>query len=107
MNKKSWGQAGVFGSTEKRFNRQANTSELSPGPGQYRPDRSIKIMDNKRSEANIKRSSSMFLSTLSRNPYANRTSMNIKLIIIRYGKSSCGLIQLTFIYDSRKFKEEN
>ena len=56
----------MFGSTEKRF-VQAQTLE-TPGPGMYKPERSVTMLDNK-NEVNIKRSSSMFISNVKRNPY--------------------------------------
>jgi hypothetical protein len=40
----------------------------TPGPGQYKPERSINVLDKKR-DNNIKRSSSMFISMTKRNPY--------------------------------------
>jgi len=43
----------------------------TPGPGQYKPDRAVQILDKKR-ENNIKRSSSMFLSGTLRNPYTDQ-----------------------------------
>ena len=66
LQKKTWGKQGVFGSTEKRF-VQAQTLQ-TPGPGMYKPERSLNVLDNK-NEVNIKRSSSMFLSGTRRNPY--------------------------------------
>ena len=42
----------------------------TPGPGQYKPERAQNHLDAKR-DANIKRSSSMFLSSTKRNPYEN------------------------------------
>ena len=42
----------------------------TPGPGQYKPERALNHLDAKR-DANIKRSSSMFLSSTKRNPYEN------------------------------------
>jgi len=66
MQRKPWGKQGVFGSTEKRF-VQAQALQ-TPGPGNYKPERSIVALDRK-NEVNIKRSSSMFLSSTKRNPY--------------------------------------
>ena len=40
----------------------------TPGPGQYKPERALNNLDAKR-DANIKRSSSMFLSSTKRTPY--------------------------------------
>ena len=40
----------------------------TPGPGQYKPERSINVLDRK-NDNNIKRSSSMFISSTRRNPY--------------------------------------
>ena len=70
MQKKPWGKQGVFGSTEKRFVQ--GKVMITPGPGQYKPDRSVNILDKKK-ESNIKRSSSMFLSGSLRNPYVNNS----------------------------------
>jgi len=56
----------VFGSTEKRF-VQAQALQ-TPGPGQYKPDRATAMLDKKK-DSNIKRSSSMFISSTKRNPY--------------------------------------
>jgi hypothetical protein len=66
MQKKTWGKQGVFGSTEKRF-VQAQTLQ-TPGPGMYKPEKVIQVLD-KKNDSNIKRSSSMFLSGSKRNPY--------------------------------------
>ncbi len=59
ISKKPWGKQGVFGSTEKRF-VQPQTLQ-TPGPGVYKPERSLTILA-KKNETNIKRSSSMFIS---------------------------------------------
>ena len=59
LQKKTWGKQGVFGSTEKRF--VAAQTLMTPGPGLYKPERSQNALD-KKNEANIKRSSSMFIS---------------------------------------------
>jgi hypothetical protein len=55
----------VFGSTEKRFAQP--TALQTPGPGNYKPERSLTILA-KKNEANIKRSSSMFISQVKRQP---------------------------------------
>ena len=64
--KKPWGKQGVFGSTEKRFVQP--TSLQTPGPGLYKPERSLTILA-KKNESNIKRSSSMFISQVRRQPH--------------------------------------
>jgi len=61
--RKPWGKQGVFGATEKRFVEQKKL--VTPGPGNYNPLASINMLQQK-SEANIKRSSSMFLSQAQR-----------------------------------------
>jgi len=66
LHRKPWGKQGVFGSTEKRF-VQPNTLQ-TPGPGVYKPERSLTILA-KKNETNIKRSSSMFISQVKRQPY--------------------------------------
>lgn len=53
----------MFGATEKRFVEQKQL--VTPGPGNYNPLSCINMLDSK-SEANIKRSSSMFLSAANR-----------------------------------------
>ncbi len=58
----------MFGSTEKRFVQQAQLQ--TPGPGQYKPERSQNVLDKKK-DNNIKRSSSMFISGTKRNAYDN------------------------------------
>jgi hypothetical protein len=63
VTKKPWGKQGVFGSTEKRF-VQPQTLQ-TPGPGVYKPERSLTILA-KKNETNIKRSSSMFISQVKR-----------------------------------------
>jgi hypothetical protein len=73
IEKKTWGKQGVFGTTEKRFNKQMVPSTVdNPGPGQYKPEKAVKALDSKKTESNIKRSSSMFLSGTIRNPYENK-----------------------------------
>ena len=44
-------------------------SLVTPGPGVYKPERSLTILA-KKNESNIKRSSSMFISQVRRQPYA-------------------------------------
>jgi Sperm-tail PG-rich repeat len=66
LNKKPWGKQGVFGSTEKRFVQPH--ALVTPGPGLYKPERSITILA-KKNETNIKRSSSMFISQVKRQPH--------------------------------------
>jgi len=78
MQKKAWGKQGVFGSTEKRF-VQAQTLQ-TPGPGVYKPERSINALDNK-NDTNIKRSSSMFISNVKRNPYEKLDSKNTLSVV--------------------------
>ena len=41
----------------------------TPGPGMYKPERSVNVLDNKNDINNIKRSSSMFISQTKRKPY--------------------------------------
>jgi hypothetical protein len=45
----------------------------TPGPGNYKPERSIEALDRK-NDNNIKRSSSMFISNTKRNPYEDMKS---------------------------------
>ena len=66
LHKKPWGKQGVFGSTEKRFVQPH--ALVTPGPGLYKPERSINILA-KKNETNIKRSSSMFISAVKRQPH--------------------------------------
>ena len=68
ISKKPWGKKGVFGSTTGRISTKKSPKkiETSPGPGSYRPEESVKMMNNK--DSNIKRASSMFLSTTIREP---------------------------------------
>lgn len=60
--------AGAFGSTEKRFNKSSlnpDEKEKSPGPGDYKAERSIDTLKNLRA-MNIRKSTSMFLSNSNR-----------------------------------------
>lgn len=70
--RKPWGKQGVFGATEKRFVEQKKL--VTPGPGNYNPQASINMLDSK-SEANIKRSSSMFLSQAKRTQASNKDAL--------------------------------
>jgi len=63
--RKPWGKQGVFGATEKRF--VGEKKMVTPGPGNYNPLQSL-VMLQQKSEANIKRCSSMFLSSQLRDP---------------------------------------
>lgn len=68
ISKKPWGKKGVFGSTTGRFvsKKKNEMKESQPGPGSYRPEESLQMMKDK--NGNIKRASSMFLSTTVREP---------------------------------------
>ncbi|CAI2359206.1 unnamed protein product [Moneuplotes crassus] len=57
----------AFGTTEKRF--VSSKSVTTPGPGQYKPENNIKLLDKKKGGAGNKKSSSIFLSSVPRNPY--------------------------------------
>lgn len=67
--KKPWGKKGVFGSTSGRFAHRKSIEfpEGQPGPGSYKPESSVAMLDSKKN-ANIKRVSSMFLSKTIRGP---------------------------------------
>ena len=57
----------AFGTTERRF--VDSKSVTTPGPGQYKPETNIKQLDKKKGGGNTKNSSSVFLSSVPRNPY--------------------------------------
>ena len=57
----------AFGTTERRF---VNTKSVeTPGPGEYKPENALTQLDKKKGGQNMKNSSSMFLSSVPRNPY--------------------------------------
>lgn len=57
----------AFGTTEKRF--VGSKSVTTPGPGEYKPETNIKQLDKKKGGGNTKKTSSVFLSSVPRNPY--------------------------------------
>jgi hypothetical protein len=69
ISSKPWGKKGVFGSTSGRFQSKKNLelSDAQPGPGAYKPEASIAMLDNKKNSS-IKRASSMFISRTIRDP---------------------------------------
>jgi hypothetical protein len=73
ISKKPWGKKGVFGSTAGRFQsmKTIQLNDAQPGPGTYKPEASIAMLDNKKNSS-IKRSSSVFLSTTVRAPNSVR-----------------------------------
>jgi hypothetical protein len=58
-------------------------SLLTPGPGQYKPERSVNVLDHKH-DNNIKRSSSMFISATRRNPYDEASLQNQHAAVVQY-----------------------
>ena len=69
ISKKPWGKKGVFGTTSGRFasKKSIEFPDKQPGPGSYRPEASVAMLDSKKN-SNIKRASSMFLSSTIREP---------------------------------------
>ena len=63
ISTKPWGKMGKFGSIERRF--ADYSKKEAPPPNAYHPDRSIKVMA-RLGDSNIKKCSSMFLSTMKR-----------------------------------------
>lgn len=59
----------------------------TPGPGVYRPEKSIVALDSK-NDNNIKRSSSMFISQTKRNPYENSKSKATMSVALQYDDKS-------------------
>ena len=69
ISKKTCGKKGIFGTTNGIHSDKKLTKSQSqyPGPGAYKPEASLKMLDNKKNSS-IKRVSSMFLSSTVREP---------------------------------------
>ena len=57
----------AFNTTERRF--IDSKSVETPGPGEYKPENNLKQLDKKKGGGNMKKTSSVFLSKVERNPY--------------------------------------
>lgn len=75
--KKHTSRKGAFGTEATRFTDPTpKILEEQPGPGEYEPTESLKVLDHKR-DSNLKKHSSMFLSKTKREVKANRMQEDI------------------------------